>query len=69
MFEQQDVVVCKDCYVKIRGLNGKVVFFLGFKLKDEQYWCDLNWCYDNFCFFYIVLVIKFIIVMVIYQFI
>ncbi|XP_052709281.1 transient receptor potential cation channel subfamily M member-like 2 isoform X1 [Crassostrea angulata] len=60
MPEQQDVAVCKDRHVKIRGLNGKVAPFPGFKSKDEQHWCDSNWCYDNFRSFYTAPVTKFI---------
>lgn len=66
MPEQQGVAVCKDRHVKIRGLNGKVAPFPGFKSKDEQHWCDSNWCYDNFRSFYTAPVTKFITAMVIY---
>uniref|UniRef100_K1RG60 Transient receptor potential cation channel subfamily M member 3 n=1 Tax=Magallana gigas TaxID=29159 RepID=K1RG60_MAGGI len=60
MPEQQDVAVCKDRHVKIRGLNGKVAPFPGFKSKDEQHWCNPNWCCDNFRSFYTAPVTKFI---------
>lgn len=67
MPEQQDVAVCKDRHVKIRGLNGKVAPFEHNKSNGGQKGRCLKWCKDSkLVFFYTAPVTKFITAMVIY---